>query len=254
MFKPRIYPRTHYGRFYEIAEGVIVPSATTMCRYGNPIAHSTLLYMIKQSEGSVDVFYNKKTQALIDGNVVHQGIEDYEEGMLVDFENESNEAKKGMISYVAWREKYQPKIISQEEMLFCSKVMKGKLVYPFAGRCDMVAEIDGEIWMLDAKTSLNHKDHNYMYQLSMYKMLWDENHPEQKIDRLGIIRCIKNFNGSAPSPRTELLYEMDYNPDAVGHLVFQFNMFYEQYDKEGKPKRKPRLETQFQKASNEKVS
>ena len=73
---PRIYPRTHYGRFYEIAEGICVPSSTTLCRYGNPMAHSTLLYIIKQSEGSVDTYYNKKTQALIDGNDVHQAIED----------------------------------------------------------------------------------------------------------------------------------------------------------------------------------
>lgn len=253
MFNVRIYPRTHYGRFYEIAEGVVVPSATTLCRYGNPMAHSTLLYVIKQSEGSVDTYYNKKTKALIDGNDVHQGIEDYENDMLVDFEKKSDDAKKGMISYVSWRDKYQPEVIALEEMLSSPRMLKGKLIYPFAGRCDMVARINGEVWMLDAKTSINYKDVNYMYQLSMYKMLWDETHDE-KIDRIGVIRCMKNFNGDQPSARTELLYEMDYNPDAVGHLVYQFNMFYEQYDKKGKPKQKPRLETQFQKDNNEKVS
>tara|TARA_Y100001973_G_C5177466_1_gene322887 strand:+ start:211 stop:960 length:750 start_codon:yes stop_codon:yes gene_type:complete len=243
---PRVYPRTHYGRFYEIAEGVIVPSATTLCRYGNPMAHSTLLYVIKQSEGSVDTYYNKKTKALIDGNDVHQGIEDYESDIVVDFKDKSDEAKKGMISYVTWRDKYKPEVIALEEMLCCPKMTKGRLIYPFAGRCDMVAKIDGEVWMLDAKTSINYKDPNYMYQLSMYKMLWDETH-DIKIDRLGIIRCNKTFSGERPSPRTELLYEVYFNPDAVGHLVFQFNTFYEQYDKEGKPKRKPSLETLFQK-------
>ena len=57
---------------------------------------------------------------------------------------------------------------------------------------------------------------------------------------------MKNFNGSAPSSRTELLYEVEYNPEAVEHLVYQFNMFYEQYDKNGLPKTKPKLTTKFQ--------
>ena len=249
---PRIYPRTHYGRFYEIGDNIIVPSSTTLCRYGNPMAHSTLLYIIKQSEGSVDTYYNKKTQALLDGNDVHQAIEDYEDGQLVDFEGKSREAIKGFISYVTWREKYNPEIVAVEGMLYSTKMIKGRLVYPFAGRFDMVARIDGELWLLDAKTSINYKDHNYMYQLSMYKLLWDEMNPDNKIDRLGVIRCNKTFSGEKPSPRTELLYEVYFNPEAVGHLVFQFNMFYEQYDKEGKPKRKPKLQTQFQKI-NEKV-
>jgi len=241
---PRIYPRTHYGRFYEIAEGILVPSATTICRYGNPMAHSTLLYVIKESEGSVDTYYNKKTKALMDGNAVHQGIEDYEKGEEVDFTNESREAKKGMISYTCWVEQHNPKIKSIEGVLYSTKMKKGKLVFPFAGRYDMVAEIDGEIWLLDAKTSINYKDPNYMYQLSMYKMLYEEMY-DQKIDRLGVIRCSKTFNGERPSPRTNLLYEVDYNPEAVYHLVFQFNMFYEQYDKDNKPKQKPKLQEVF---------
>ena len=242
---PRIYPRTHYGRFYEIAEGVCVPSASTLCRYGNPMAHSTLLHIIKESEGSVDTYYNKSTKALQIGNVVHQGIEDYEGGELVDFEKEYDEAKKGMTSYVCWREKYNPEIIALEEMLSCPKMSKGKLLYPYAGRLDMVARIDGEVWLLDAKTSINWKDINYMYQLSIYRLLWNATHDE-KIDRMGVIRCMKNFNGATPSARTELLYEVEYNPEAVEHLVYQFNMFYEQYDKAGLPKQKPLLRSEFQ--------
>ena len=244
---PRIYPRTHYGRFYEIAEGISVPSSTTLCRYGNPMAHSTLLYIIKQSEGSVDTYYNKKTQALIDGNDVHQAIEDYEEGQLVDFENKSREATKGFISYVTWREKYNPEIVAVEGILYSTKMIKGRLLYPFAGRFDMVARIDGELWLLDAKTSINYRDPNYMYQLSMYKMLWDEMNPNQKIERLGVIRCNKTFSGATPSPRTELLHEVYFNPEAVKSLIFQFNTFYEGYGKEGLPKQKPQLQTQFQK-------
>ena len=243
---PRIFPHTHYGRFYEIAEGIIVPSATTICRYGNPMAHSTLLYVIKESDGSVDTYYNKKTKALMDGNAVHQAIEDYENGEEVDFTNESREAKKGMISYICWTEQCKPKILSQEGILYSSRISKGKLVFPFAGRYDMVAEIDGEIWMLDAKTSVNYKDPNYMYQLSMYKMLYEEMN-DIKIDRMGVIRCSKTFNGERPSPRTNLLYEVDYNPEAVYHLVYQFNMFYEQYDKNNKPKTKPKLQGVFKK-------
>ena len=130
-------------------------------------------------------------------------------------------------------------------MLYCSKMSKGKLLYAYAGRLDMVARINGELWLLDAKTSINYKDINYMYQLSIYRLLWNATHDE-KIDRMGVIRCMKNFNGSAPSSRTELLYEVEYNPEAVEHLVYQFNMFYEQYDKNGLPKRKPELKTQFQ--------
>ena len=104
--------------------------------------------------------------------------------------------------------------------------------------------------MLDAKTSVNYKDINYMYQLSMYKMLWEEMGGD-KIDRLGVIRCSKTFSGEQPSARTNLLYVVDYNPEAVGHLVYQFNMFYEQYDKDQKPKRKPQLQSILHKDKSE---
>ena len=214
------------------------------------MAHSTLLYVIKESEGSVDTYYNKKTQALTDGTDVHQGIEDYEAGEIVNFENKSRNACKGMISYVCWKEQHNPEIISIEKMLCSPRMSKGKLVFGFAGRCDMVARIDGEVWMLDAKTSVNYKDINYMYQLSMYKMLWEEMGGD-KIDRLGVIRCSKTFSGEQPSARTNLLYVVDYNPEAVGHLVYQFNMFYEQYDKDQKPKRKPQLQSIFEKDKSE---
>ena len=74
-----------------------------------------------------------------------------------------------------------------------------------------MAEIDGETWMLDLKTSKSLEDYTYVIQLSMYKMLWDVLHPDQQIDRLGLIHCKKDFMGSRPTQRTNLFKEVKFD-------------------------------------------
>ena len=93
---------------------------------------------------------------------------------------------------------------------FCEELRGGSLRFPFAGTADLVAEIDGELWLLDYKTS-QQLNPDMGLQLTAYKMLWDCSH-ERKIDRLGIVWCKKNFRGKYPAKTTKYLHEYEYAP------------------------------------------
>lgn len=189
MFK--LVEGTRYGRFYDIG-GFYVPSVTTVTKYGCPTPHFLLKYIIKQSEGDYDKYLTKTSEALRVGSLVHDNCEKLLNGEKLVIENDK-EVQKGVISFVKWYNEHKPKVLAVEEVLYSKSLKQGKLVCPFAGRCDLVAEIDGEVWMLDLKTSKSLNDYTYVIQLSMYKMLWDVLHPEQQIERLGLIHCKKTL-------------------------------------------------------------
>ena len=74
-----------------------------------------------------------------------------------------------------------------------------------------IAEIDGELWLIDFKTS-QQLDPEMALQLSAYKMLWDCAN-DRKIDRLGVVWCKKNFRGKEPVASTKYLHEFTYAPE-----------------------------------------
>jgi hypothetical protein len=54
-----------------------------------------------------------------------------------------------------------------------------------AGTCDIVCKIDGELWVLDLKTS-NHLQTTYDLQTAIYSRCFEECY-EQKVDRVGVL-------------------------------------------------------------------
>ena len=241
MFK--VVEGTRYGRFYDIG-GFYVPSVTTVTKYGCPTPHFLLKYIIKQSEGDYDKYLTKTSEALRVGSLVHDNCEKLLNGEELFIENDK-EVQKGVISFVKWYNEHKPKVIAVEEVLYSKSLKQGKLVCPFAGRCDLVAEIDGETWMLDLKTSKSLEDYTYVIQLSMYKMLWDVLHPDQQIDRLGLIHCKKDFMGSRPTQRTNLFKEVKFDKKSVDCAVHFYYMYEDAFDKSGILKTKAKLETKF---------
>tara|TARA_R110002020_G_scaffold2529_4_gene12117 strand:- start:5042 stop:5773 length:732 start_codon:yes stop_codon:yes gene_type:complete len=241
MFK--VVEGTRYGRFYDIG-GFYVPSVTTVTKYGCPTPHFLLKYIIKQSEGDYDKYLTKTSEALRVGSLVHDNCEKLLNGEELFIENDK-EVQKGVISFVKWYNEHKPKVLAVEEVLYSKSLKQGKLTCPFAGRCDLVAEIDGEVWMLDLKTSKSLNDYTYVIQLSMYKMLWDVLHPEQQIERLGLVHCKKDFMGSRPTDRTNLFKEVEFNKKAVEAAVYFFYMYEDAFDKQGVLKTFAKLETEF---------
>ena len=110
-------------------------------------------------------------------------------------------------------------------------------MYPFCGRCDLIADIEGERWLLDVKTSKVVKNVlNYGIQLSMYKMLWDSMHPDQPIDRMGVIWAKKDFTLSEPPKSVLTPIEYEYTPNLIAHVYAIFQECYDGFKLGNNPK------------------
>lgn len=119
------------------------------------------------------------------GTTVHNMIEKYLLGMKVTW---TNEELKPQYSLTEWQmfckfiefwTNTSPELITQEFNLV-SDTLK------FGGTIDFVGKINGEIWLLDWKTS-NYLHKSYELQLSAYATAWNELNPDYKIQRTGIL-------------------------------------------------------------------
>tara|TARA_R100000278_G_scaffold31387_1_gene28797 strand:+ start:244 stop:1041 length:798 start_codon:yes stop_codon:yes gene_type:complete len=259
---PRIVPDTTYGRVYEVAEGVYFPSVSTIPAYGMPTAPFLLKWYIEQSQGDYDRHTKYNGQASEVGTFVHDCIEKMLDGEQIKISpnpldhikgkgyyptyKASVEIKKALASYVAWHNLHKPKVVVTEKLLH-SLAKKGKnYKFPFAGRCDMVAEIDGELWMLDIKTSKVVENQPSMQcQLSIYKMLWDATQ-DRKIDRLGIIWAKKDYTRNTPPSSVQKTYEYQYDEELVRDTYKMFKRFYKGFETGlGKPRQRTPLADTF---------
>tara|TARA_Y100001938_G_scaffold63590_1_gene88458 strand:- start:5942 stop:6781 length:840 start_codon:yes stop_codon:yes gene_type:complete len=265
---PRIVPDTTYGRVYEVAEGVYFPSVSTICNYGMPTDEFLIKWYIEQSRGSYERHIKFNGEASEVGTYVHDTISDVLlEGKEISISSypldhikgrgyyptyqTSIYIKKALSSFVTWFNIHKPKIIAKETLLSClDKVergpKKGEYKYPFAGRCDLVAEINGELWLLDIKTSKAvENSYSMQCQLSIYKTLWDKTN-EREIDRMGIIWAKKDFTMNTPPKSVHKTYEYDYDFPLVEDTYRMFKRFYKGYDKKiGVPKQRKKLPNTF---------
>jgi hypothetical protein len=82
------------------------------------------------------------------------------------------------IKFVEFWETYKPKLIETEVHLFSDEEK-------VAGTCDLVVEIEDELWVLDLKTS-NHLQTTYDLQTAIYSKCYEEGFGK-KVDRRGIL-------------------------------------------------------------------
>jgi hypothetical protein len=82
------------------------------------------------------------------------------------------------LRFVEFWETYKPTLIHSEIHLYSD-------IHQIAGTCDLVLEINGEIWLLDIKTS-NHLNNSYDLQTAAYTVCWNETFDET-VTRNGII-------------------------------------------------------------------
>ena len=87
-----------------------------------------------------------------EGTQVHEMIEDYLNEKELNFLNTSHQPQYNpnvwqmFLKFVEWWEEFTPTLIETEVHLFSDKLK-------VAGTCDLVCEIDGELWVIDFKTS-----------------------------------------------------------------------------------------------------
>jgi hypothetical protein len=129
-----------------------------------------------------------------EGTQVHEMIESYLNGDELNFLGPHGrplyhpDVWQMFLRFVEWWEEYNPTLIEVEVHLFSDKLK-------VAGTCDMVCEIDGELWIIDFKTS-NNLQSTYDLQAAVYGQMYEECYGK-KADRFGILWLKSNKRKSA---------------------------------------------------------
>tara|TARA_R100000655_G_scaffold46892_1_gene83869 strand:+ start:1408 stop:2109 length:702 start_codon:yes stop_codon:yes gene_type:complete len=178
------------GHYYEV-EGKIVPSPTTIL----DILAKPHLDKWKESLGYTAT---KKTEdACLVGSIVHDVLARVCNGEDIKLDryylykgNEvflTHEMLKAINSGVLWlNANVNLKDIVATEIL---------LMHPniaWAGTADLVVRIDGELWIIDFKTSQTMGD-GIDLQTTAYAMLWNEIYPDDPVTRIGGLQCKKGY-------------------------------------------------------------
>ena len=166
-------------RVYKRGEGVYYPSVTTILQYmpKNKFFETWL----KDVGHNADLIMRKAGK---EGTQVHEAVEKLVKGEEVSWMDNYGNAKYSQIVwemilkfYDFWTT-HTPELISTEEFVWSD-------VHRYAGTADLVVKMDGEIWLLDLKTS-NSLHKSYDLQLASYAKALEES-KGIKIQRTGII-------------------------------------------------------------------
>jgi hypothetical protein len=123
-------------------------------------------------------------KAAEEGTQTHELCEEYLNGAELKFLDEYGRPQYNpdvwqmFLRFVEFWEEFKPTLIETEVHLFSD-------VLEIAGTCDLIVEINGEIWLLDLKTS-NQLQLTYELQTAVYGQCYEECFGK-KIDRYGIL-------------------------------------------------------------------
>lgn len=152
---------------YFLADGTTVPSVTTiLSRFKE--SGGLIQWAYKQGKEGKDL-YEIKAAAASAGTMAHAAIEHYvngEEPRLVFTDAPDDvihKAESAFDAYLTWERHSKLRIVAQEIQLVCD-------LYKFGGTPDAVGVIDGELCLLDWKTS-NDIYSDYLIQLAAYGWL-----------------------------------------------------------------------------------
>lgn len=119
------------------------------------------------------------------GSNVHNMIENYLKGFQVSWLNSEDKELYTLnewqmfCKFIEFFETYKPEVLAIE-FKFCNESLG------FGGCLDLICRINGQIWLIDHKTSnYIHKTHEL--QLSAYRKAWNEINPQYEIERSGIL-------------------------------------------------------------------
>ncbi len=162
----------NFKRFYETPDGKLYPSITTVLSTRNKKG----LFEWRKKVGDEIANYIARTSANR-GTAVHHMCEDYLNNFPVDWPDKWKEHEKKFLPYCLFKQLKKSvlekidNIRSQECALFSHK-------YRVAGRVDCIAEYDGELSIIDFKTSTKERtdeyNENYYIQAAAYAEMFEE--------------------------------------------------------------------------------
>ena len=170
---PNIKARNQDGsRVYETPDGNFYPSITTVLSVRNKKG----LHEWRKRVGDDVANYVARTSAAR-GTAVHHMCEDYLNNFPIDWPDKWKEHEKKFLPYCLFKQLKKSvlekidNIRSQECALFSHK-------YRVAGRVDCIAEYDGELSIIDFKTSTKERtdeyNENYYIQAAAYAEMFEE--------------------------------------------------------------------------------
>jgi len=184
---------------YMLPNGKVVPSVTQIL---NAVIAKPGLQRWANQLGLNNKSLDNESRATLDiGKLLHAYIQADLEGAVVDEQGYTPEqidsAKKSFAQYLRWKDGKQIKTIKTEYVMVSEK-------YKYGGTIDALLEIDGELTLLDWKTS-NYISLDYKLQIVAYLYLLQE----QNIipSRIGVLRL----------PKTDCEFEY-YEADANAHM------------------------------------
>ena len=172
---------------YALPNGDVVPSVTQIL---NAVIAKPGLQKWANQLGLNNKNINDESRATLDiGKLLHAYIQADLEGAVVDevgyTQEQINLAKQSFAQYLRWKDSRQIKIIKTEYVMVSEK-------YRYGGTIDALLEVDGELTLLDWKTS-NYISLDYKLQIAAYLYLLQE----QNImpSRVGVLRLPKTDGG-----------------------------------------------------------
>jgi len=180
------------SRVYKRSDDLYYPSVTAVLTY---YPKGEWFDMWRKSVGyNADLIMRLAGE---EGTQVHNAIEERIEGKELEWIDtwgtaQYNEKVWGMIlKYVDFHKTYNPEILFSEEFLYSDK-------FQYAGTADLLMEIDGEVWLIDIKTS-NQLQKSMELQLAAYGNAYTELSGKQ-IDRYGIMWLKSPKRGPSKKP------------------------------------------------------
>jgi len=164
---------------YRLKDGTRVPGVTTIIgRFKD--SGGLLYWAFEQGQayerGEISTLYDVRDKAAEAGTLAHNMVEAHLRGKKpIELVSDEiyQQAWQGYQNYLAWEKTTNMKIVSLETPMVSEK-------YRFGGTPDAMM-VGGKLAMGDWKTS-NAIYPDHIIQLAAYKVLWEENHPDQPIN------------------------------------------------------------------------
>lgn len=171
--------RTKAHQRYQLADNSFVPSVTTIL--GRFKESGGLIYWAWTQGRDGKDFREERDVAADAGTLAHSLVQAHiekrnVEQTLIDAKaipEIADKATQAFSNYLTWESQTGVKVIALETPMISER-------HKFGGTPDALFEINGKLHMADWKSS-NAIYGDYLLQLAGYRILWDENHPENTI-------------------------------------------------------------------------
>ena len=202
-------------RVYKRGEGVYYPSVTTILQYMPK--NKFFETWMKDVGHNADLIMRKAGK---EGTQVHEACEQLVLGNEVAWMDDYGRAKYSqlvwemILKFADFWKTHKPELISSEQFVWSDE-------HKFAGTADIVCKMNGEVWLIDIKTS-NSIHKSYDLQLASYAKGLEESRGI-KIDRTAILWLKAQSRG--PSKQKKIIQGKGWKLLQIDEIEKNFELF-----------------------------